>query len=96
MPVGDWAFMAAAVGAGRAGRMEAADTCSDPDVVVAGEAPKAEVVAEGDAEWDEGVGRFLGEAMDEGAGGWLVCRGGGRLAMPGSILGAMLEADRRA
>jgi len=48
---------------GKLGRIGAGAIWSEPEP--AGEAPKAEAEAVGDAEWDDGVGRFLGEATDE-------------------------------
>ena len=71
-----------------ADRIEAADTWSDPEP--AGEAPKTDVVAVGEAECEEGVGLFLGEVAEAGP-----CVGVND-EMPGSSLGAMLELDLRA
>ena len=81
------AFIAAAW-ADMADRIEAADTWSDPEP--AGDAPKADVVAVGEVECDEGVGLFLGDVAD--AGPWADVKE----EMPGSSFGAMLELDRRA
>ena len=50
---------------------------------------KAEPVLLGELEWEDGVGRFFGEAAV-----WWGCKGGGK-APPGSPLGAMLELDLR-
>ncbi len=60
------AAAAAAAVVGMPDRTEAADTWSDPDP--AGEAPMADVVAEGDVVCDDGVGRLLGEVTE--GGGW--------------------------
>lgn len=49
---------------------------------------KVGVLVAGDAACEGGVGRVLGDAAEV----WV---GGGREVMPGSILGAMLEPDRR-
>jgi len=72
----------------RADRIEAAETWSDPEP--AGDAPNAEVVAVGEAECDEGVGRFLGDVAE--AGPWPDVKA----EVPGSSFGAMLELDLRA
>jgi len=72
----------------RADRIEAADTWSEPEP--AGEAPKAEVVAVGEAECEGGVGRVRGDMAEAGP-----CAAA-KDEMPGSSLGAILELDRRA
>ncbi len=73
---------------GTVDRIEVAETGSDDDP--AGLGAKADVLAVGDAECDDGVGRLLGDVTaDEG------CMSGGKLVTPGSILGVMAELDRR-
>ena len=72
----------------KADRSEAADTWSEPEP--AGEAPKADVVAVGEAECEGGVGLVLGDVAE--AGPWAAAKD----EMPGSTLGAMLELDLRA
>jgi hypothetical protein len=60
---------------------------TDKESDAAGE--KADPVLLGELECEEGVGRFFGDEAE-----WLVCKGGGSTA-PGSLFGAMLDAERR-